>query len=254
MPAAAPTTSPAPPRVRSRVLPALALVTALYLAIDVSLFGLFSASVDRLGPSAAALQPPAAELAAVALASATADARLGPSARLDAWRLGLQVGAAAQWIGLAMQQPGEWQQRVAAARLQLAQAGHDARLGVAPAPLITPRQWADFSGLPRLVEQDADGLAAGIEARASARHRHLYQAGALLGGHAWSVQQGLAAAAPAAPEAIARHLALAGLPQALWLPLVRAPQGGTAATRQAALQAALAAVDTALGATPFPPP
>lgn len=254
MPAAAPSTiGNTQPRVRSRVLPALAVVTALYLGIDITLFGLFSASVGHLPPSAAALQPPAAEVAAVAQASATADARLGPAARLDAWRLGLQVGAAAQWIGLALQQPGVWQQRVATARQQLAQAGHDARLGVAPAPLITPRQWAEFSGLPRLVDQDADGLAARIETRASARHRHLYQAGALLGGHAWSVQQGLTAEAPAAPEAIARHLALAGLPQALWLPLVRAPHGGTAVERAAALQAGLAAVDAALGATPFPP-
>jgi hypothetical protein len=254
MPASPAHASTALPRVRSRVLPALALVTALYLGIDIALFSLFSAGSDRFAPSATAWQPAADEVAAVAQASAAADARLGPAARLAAWRLGLQVGEAAQWIGLAMQQPAQWQQRVDMARQQLARAGHDAVLGVAPAPLITPRQWAEFSSLPQRVAQDSDGTAARIEAGTSLRHRHLYQAGALLGGHAWSVQQGLVSAAPAAPEAIARHLALAGLPPALWLPLVRAPQGGTATERAAAQQAALAAVDAALAAARWPPP
>lgn len=244
MPAPAATT-PLPP-VRSRVLPALAVVTALYLALDIGLFSLFSAGIDRLSPRTAALAPPAAEVAAVAQASADADARLGPAARSAAWRLGLQVGQAAQQIGLALQQPAVWQQRVDAARQQVAEAGFDRLLGVAPAPLITPRQWADFAGLARLVEQDGDGLAARIEAAASLRHRHLYQAGALLGGHAWAVQQGLSAHAPQAPAAIARHLALAGLPAGLWAPLVQAPQGNTPQARAAALAAALAAVDAAL--------
>lgn len=228
------------------MLPALALVTVFYLALDIGLFSLFTASADRLARPADALAPPPADVAAVAQASAAADARLGPAARTAAWQLGLQVGAAAQQIGLAMQQPALWQQQVAAARQQLAQAGHDSLLGVAPAPLIAPRQWADFAGLDRLVEQDADGLAARIATNTTPRHRHLYQAGALLGGHAWAVQQGLVDHAPQAPAAIARHLALAGLPQAVWAPLVQAPQGDTPQARAAAMAAALAAVDAAL--------
>ena len=149
MPAPAATT-PLPP-VRSRVLPALAVVTALYLALDIGLFSLFSAGIDRLSPRTAALAPPAAEVAAVAQASADADARLGPAARSAAWGLGLQEGQA------DLLQPAVWQQRVDAARQQVTEAGFDRLLGVAPAPLITPRQWADFAGLARLVEQDGDG-------------------------------------------------------------------------------------------------
>jgi hypothetical protein len=239
-------TLPATPSVRSRVLPALVVVTLLYLALDIGLFSLFSAQADRLAPRADRLAPPAAEVGAVAQASAAADARLGPAARTAAWQLGPQVGAAAQQIGLVMQQPALWQQQVAAARQRVAQAGFDALLGVAPAPLITPRHWADFSALARLVEEDSGGLAARIEAVTSARHRHLYQAGALLGGQAWLAQQGLADDAPQAPAAIARHLALAGLPPAVWTPLVGAPQGATPQARAAAVAAALQAVDSAL--------
>lgn len=242
----APTPPTTLPRARSRVLPVLALVTLLYLGIDMALFGLFSASVGRIGPSADALQVPAAEVAAVVRASAAADARLGAAHRVAAWRLGLQVGEAAQSVGLALTQPALWQQRLAAAQAQVLAAGHDQTLGVAPAALIAPRQWADFSNLPRLVESDANGLAARIEAAASPRHRHLYQAGALLGGHAWALRQGLASTAPAAPEAIARHLALAGLPRALWLPLLAPPQGGSAAARAGALDARLAAIEAML--------
>lgn len=44
-------TLPATPSVRSRVLPALVLVTLLYLALDIGLFSLFSAPGRPVGTS-----------------------------------------------------------------------------------------------------------------------------------------------------------------------------------------------------------
>jgi hypothetical protein len=228
------------------------VVVVLYIALDTLWFRSFDAASDALQQLPLRAATPA-EIAAVAQASAAAEARLTPAHRAAALLLGLQVGQATQRIGLAMDQPALRAQRIAEAQQFIARSGADALLGVAPAPVLAPANWAEFGDLNGHVERDTTGLAARIEAAASPRHRHLYQAGALLGAHGVALAAQLPKVPPP-PAAVARHLALAGVPDALWVPLARPDLSATPQARAEAHLAALKALDAALRAPTFGTP
>ena len=161
------------------------------------------------------------------------------------------VGAATEHSGLALTQTTEQRRRTAQAQQRIAAAGLDRLLGVAPAPLLVPATWDVFSSLPSQVESDANGLAGRVETATSVRHRHLLQAGMLLGIQAWMADALMDQAPVQAPHALARHLALAGVPEPLWRPLSQPLPGDTPARRRDAFQRQLQVLQQALMAPEF---
>jgi hypothetical protein len=240
-----------PPR-RGRMLVALALVCALYIALDELSLALFSGGRALQAAIPAALGAPESEVDAVALASAERERALAPQRRVDAFRLGRQMGMVAQMTGLTMRDPVLQAQRREQAERALALEKLDAALGVAPVSLLVPRTLEEFGRLYQLIEQDASGMAGRIEAATSPRHRHLFIAGMHVGTYHYALLSAPDLPLhPLAPE-IARHATLAGVSRRLWWPLTQPPVGTDAQGRQVAYAASIQAFEAGLAEAALP--
>lgn len=172
--------------------------------------------------SAAALQAPAAEIAA---ASRTAVQRLPSGHRMAALRLGYELGYASQLVGVRALSAPEAQalgQQAAAPHAQLA-ARIASQWALGEAPPLGAHSLREFTELGARYEADESGLAARIAQRMSPLHRELYLLGAQLGGEAARIEDsgGQFSLPPAA--LIARHATLAGIEPRLWQPLAAPP-------------------------------
>lgn len=187
----------------------------------------------------------------LAARSREAEARLPPQRRVEAFRLGQQMGFLAEYLGSqALSDAAVRAQAEARAAPLAAQAGTLAEaLGVAPAVWPAASTADEFARLQARFEADETGLAGRIEAALSPRHRALYMLGVHVGINRAVVQSsggtlfnGLSA------SQLVRHATLAGLPPAWWEALSRAPEGATPEARQARFIAAIEALDAALAA------
>lgn len=184
----------------------------------------------------------------LAARSREAEARLPPQRRVDAFRLGQQMGFLAEYLGShALSDAAARAQAEARAAPLAAQAGTLAEaLGVAPAAWPAVSTADEFARLQARFEDDETGLGGRIERVLSPRHREIY----LLGVHAGinrAVVQTSGGARFNGPSAsfLVRHATLAGLPPAWWEALSRAPEG---ATPEARFISAIEALDAALAA------
>ena len=187
----------------------------------------------------------------LAARSREAEARLPPQRRVDAFRLGQQMGFLAEYLGShALSDAAVRAQAEARAAPLAAQAGALAdALGVAPAVWPAVSTADEFARLQARFEDDETGLAGRIEYALSPRHRALYLLGVHVGINRAVVQtrggthfNGLSA------SRLVRHATLAGLPPAWWEALSRAPEGATPEAREARFIAAIEALDAALAA------
>lgn len=187
----------------------------------------------------------------LAARSREAEARLPPQRRVDAFRLGQQMGFLAEYLGShALSDAALRAQAEARAAPLAAQAGTLAdALGVAPAVWPAVSTADEFARLQARFEDDETGLAGRIEHALSPRHRALYLLGVHVGINRAVVQtrggthfNGLSA------SRLVRHATLAGLPPAWWEALSRAPEGATPEAREARFIAAIEALDAALAA------
>ena len=188
------------------------------------------------------------EAADIRGAAAAADAIAPPEWRAAAWRLGLQIGYAGHIVGSSVAEPPEGQARarqLVAARLQnAAQLGQ--ALGIGPVGILTFKTASDFVREDYRLENDELGIASLIEARASARHRHLL----LLGMHV-----GIALACSNATRValldpnralIGKHATLAGVPRGAWEPVAQTPDAATSVDRVKDYAAAVSGLDEAV--------
>lgn len=189
----------------------------------------------------------------LAARSREAEARLPPQRRVDAFRLGQQMGFLAEYLGShALSDAAVRAQAEARAAPLTAQAGTLAdALGVAPAAWPAVSTADEFARLQARFEDDETGLAGRIEHALSPRHRALYLLGVHVGINRAVVQtsggtrfNGLSA------SRLVRHATLAGLPPAWWEALSRSPEGATPEAREARFIAAIEALDAALAAPP----
>lgn len=231
-----------PWRERLRFILATLLITLLYLAIQQAILS----GVAQFTRGGWTYNDPAKVHAAAAAnilkQSQAREAALGSQHPVAVYRLGMQYGYLSQWLGSYGARP-EAQMRQLAQPVQAnLQALHELAqfLGigaVAPLPVLTAN---DFAYLAQRLESDAGGVAAKVEQATSPRLRHVF----MLGAHA-----GMEVAALASPhdidpipaaELIGKHGTLSGVPETLWRPLMRLPQGDKTARFKAYRDAALA--------------
>lgn len=222
-------------------------ITGLYLALNAmwmtlapSLYRLTDARVE------AGWQREAAE---VAQASRRADGRLPASSRLDAYRLGFQVGYCSNILGSVSMQSPEVQARFKAVlepRIAGAQ-GLARTLGVGEVTLLKVTNVDEFAHIPDRLDGDELGLADRLEAVTSRRHRHLLLLGMQVGVGASLVQVTGGRVHEQLRPLAGRHATLVGVPAPAWEPVTVAPLGATPDERLAAYQKALNDLDAAVG-------
>ncbi|MGH8535441.1 MAG: hypothetical protein ACREXM_03015 [Gammaproteobacteria bacterium] len=234
-----------PPIVALRRLTLASLfVAGLYVLLDAGLHALLTYGVGQgWAPpgKSEALEREAAQIAAQAAASPAAQR---PDLRAAAWRLGRQLGFVSQ-AGHTAAVTGAADLAALVPRA-LREANVDAEvLGVAPAAALEGKTFEQAAALTRRIEDDELGIAARIEARTAAQHRHLFIAGMLVG------KQMVQRAVPGAPASnldgppIERHARLGGLAPEVCAGLAY-PKGGDRAARREAFFAAILAADRAL--------
>lgn len=197
------------------------------------------------------------EAEALAARSREAEARVPPQRRVEAFRLGQQMGFLAEYLGShALSDAASRAQAEARAAPLAAQAGSLAEaLGVAPARWPVVRTADEFARLQARFEDDESGLAGRIEAALSPRHRQLYLLGVHVGINRAVVQaSGGARFNGLSASLLVRHATLAGLPPAGWEALSRAPEGATPEARLARFINAIETLDAALAAPASPRP
>lgn len=182
--------------------------------------------------------------------SQAAEAKLPPSHRVDAWRLGVMLGYSTELIGAFTFSPAERQRQareIVAPMLARADA-IAALLEVGPVDVLAVRTAQDFGNLTGRVEADESGIAARIQAKLSPRDRHLFLLGMHSGLFFASLEFGSEQSPLPSPQTalIARHATLAGAAPGLWQPLQRIPSGNTRAEIVAAYRAAMTIFEGAL--------
>ena len=190
----------------------------------------------------------AEEARTVAAASAEAERRLPPAHRLAAWRLGLSLGFASEWLGSAAALGPDAQMKARASVAdRLRQAETIARaLGMSSVQPLQTRTLDDFSRLPDRIEADETGLAAAVEARLSPRHKHLFLLGMHVGAELCRVVATRGEVIGPDRTKIGRHSTLAGIPAELWQPVAEEPAGLDPEQAGARYRSAVEAVDAHL--------
>lgn len=255
----APSADPGPPhkphphpwRERLRFVLATVTLALLYLGIQQAMLW----GISKLTRSGWTYEDPAKvhaqQAAEIHKQSHTREAALSPQHPLTVYRLGMQYGYLSQWLGgyggrpeaemRNLERPVESNLR---ALRELSQF-----LGITPIAPLPVKTAADFGLLTQRLENDAGGVAAQVENATSPRLRHVF----MLGVHAGTQVAALASPhdidpIPAA-TLIGKHGTLGAVPEALWRPLARLPQGDKVSRRKAYLDAALA-VEQHLQPTP----
>lgn len=241
-------------RERWRFLVATLVLTLLYLAIQ----EVWLLAALQLGRAGWTYDDPAqiyaAEAATVAEQSKAREAALGPQHRSAVLELGILYGYLSQWLGGYGAQPEATMrelQRPVEHGIQRLNALAEA-LGIGPVERLPVRTAADFGQLTQRLEDDAGGVATRVEQVTSPRLRHLF----MLGVHAGTEVAALESANDVMPipasKLIGKHGTLAGVPEPLWRPLARLPQGEKAAAL-ASYRAAIGALDKSFGGAAAPP-
>jgi len=221
-------------------------ITAMYMALDRLWLALtpmlaqtFNAGQERKWND---------EAAGVARSSRDAERRLPASARLIAYRLGVEVGYCSNVLGSFAMSPPEIQVRAREAMEPRLSSARDLAhaLGLEELPLVPVATVEQFGRISERIDADETGLATRLEAVTSRRHRHLFLLGMHVGVSAAlaDVMQGQMFS-PVRTN-IGHHATLAGVPAAAWEPVARAPEGATPQDRTAAYRAALAVLEKAV--------
>ena len=222
-------------------------ITGLYLGLNAFWLGLAPSlsSMTSAGVEANWQR----EAVTVAEASRQADGRLPASSRIDAYRLGFQIGYSSNVMGSVALASPEMQARFKAvleprltAARDLAQA-----LGVGAVSLLPVTNVGEFGRVPERLDTDELGLANRLEDVTSRRHRHLLLLGMQVGAAAALAQMTGGRLHEQLRPLAGRHATLAGVPAQAWEPVTVAPDGATADERQAAYQKALSDLDAAVG-------
>lgn len=184
--------------------------------------------------------------------SRAAEARLPPERRVQAFRLGFEMGFLAQSLGsVALSDEPARQQMESSV---LPRADHADRLaeemGLGPAHWPRVETLAQFVRLQERFEVDEGGLAARIEARLSPRHRELYLVGVHTGINEVAVRATVEAFNDLSVRLMTQHATRASLPPAAFEALTRPPVGSSAEKRLEARRAALRALEVAIAADP----
>ena len=188
----------------------------------------------------------------VAQVSRQADNRLAAASRLDAYRLGFNVGYCSNLLGSVALSSPEVQARLKAV-LEPRLAGVQdlaRRLGVGDATLLKVTNVEEFGRVPDRLDADELGLANRLEAVTSRRHRHLLLLGMQVGAGAALTQVTGGQVHNQLRPLAGRHATLAGVPAGAWEPVTVAPAGATAEERLAAYEKALSDLDAAVGSLP----
>jgi hypothetical protein len=190
----------------------------------------------------------AREAARVAEESRPALERLPPLSRRVTFRLGHELGYAAELGGSVVSsrpEAQEWARPIVERHISAA-SGLAAALGLGDVRVLPVTTLSEFGALNQRIDDDENGLAARIEQQLSKLHRHLYLLGAHLGTEAARVDStGGELFGPEVPR-IRRHAILAGVPTALWQ-AVGAAKADTPAQTVERFHAAVAAIDGSLG-------
>jgi hypothetical protein len=223
-------------------------ITGLYLGLNAFWLTL-APSVYRL-TDARVEEDWQREAGEVAQVSRRADNRLPASSRLDAYRLGFQVGYCSNVLGsVALSSPEVQARFKAVLEPRLASAQELARtLGVGDVTLLKVTNVDEFGHVPDRLDADELGLANRLEAVTSRRHRHLLLLGMQVGAGASLTQVTGGNVHDQLRPLAGRHATLAGVPAQAWEPVTVAPAGATADERLAAYQKALSDLDAAVGA------
>ena len=135
------------------------------------------------------------------------------------------LGFASEWVGSVVALKPDSQMRAheaIAERLKEAEATAQA-LGLGSARMLPMRTLDDFDRLPDRIEADETGAAADIEARLSARHKHLFLLGMHVGAELCRVVATGGEVISPDRQKIGRHATLAGIPAELWRPIAEEP-------------------------------
>lgn len=189
----------------------------------------------------------AAQAADVAERSRQREAGLPTTTAHRVFRLGFEYGYLGQWLGGYGEQPHEVMEQlsrpVAPHVIRMTELAEE--LGVAPVARLPVRTAADFNRLTQRIEDDPLGIAGRVEQASSLRLRHLFLLAAHVGTEAASLESPGNLTPIPATELIGMHATLAGVPEALWRPLGRAPRGAHA-QRLADYRAAIGRMEDSL--------
>jgi hypothetical protein len=161
--------------------------------------------------------------------SAPRESQLTPAHREAAYALGFHLAYAAVVLGPAAASSAAREE----SRRRLVPEAERARrhaqiLGIGDAQPFDVSTPSKYLGLAAAIQADETGLAAQIGSSMTPRHKHLFLMGALVGtaaGQVYVASMFEETPWPAPSLAIAHHATLAGVPPALWEPLVQLDTG-----------------------------
>jgi hypothetical protein len=192
------------------------------------------------------------EAAAVAAAAREADQRLPPEWRVAAFRLGYHVGYLTERVGSFAMSEAKVREQVDTITAPRVKTAEDLALamGVGPATALPVSTADEFAHIEDRIERDELGLAARVEAKASARHRHLLLLGMHVGVTVGAGEITYGEILDPKRRFIGHHAALAAVPAAAWEPVTRSPEGATGKDRLTNYMATLADLERAIAELP----
>ncbi len=217
------------PRGLFRFIAATFAVAFLYLALQATWTRLGAVLAQQSWMPAWFTDDLAEEARQIEEQSAQRESQLTPAHREAAYALGFHLGYSAVVLGPGAASNAAREE----SRRQLLPEAERARrhvqlleIGEAkPFDVSTPIK---YLRLAAAIEADETGLAARIESRMTPRHKQLFLLGALVGaaaGQVYVASRQPEPAWPVPPPAIGHHATLAGVPRALWKPLVQLETG-----------------------------
>lgn len=241
-------------RERWRFLAATLAVTLLYLALqEVWLWAAL-----QLGRSGWTYDDPAktyaAEAATVAAQSKAREAALSPQHPHAVLELGVWYGYLSQWLGGYGAQPEatmrELEHPVEHVIRRMNTLAEALEIGlVERLPVHTA---ADFGQLTQRLEDDAGGVASRVEQATSLRLRHLFMLGVHVGTELAALESATDVMPIPATKLIGKHGTLAGVPEPVWRPIARLPEGERTAALARYREAIGALEKSVAGATTSP--
>ena len=236
-----------------RFLAAAVLVALMYVGLQEAWLAIFSAIFEQgATPDEVLTGPVQREAARISVESAAKEASLTVMHRRVAFQLGYQVGYGAGARGSTLTWSDAERAQLDKGLVPREQAASQLAefLRIGDIQWLPVRNLGENLRLPNAIEADENAQAARIEAATTPRHKELY----LLGAHTGVLSAQIDIAAvhggrvwPVPPLAIARHAALAGVPRALWSPLLHVPVGQDPLQVSEAYRRSVIALETALG-------
>lgn len=238
-------------RERRRFLLATVVITLLYLGIQEVWMRAASELAHRGWTVNDPAQTYATEAMEIAQSSRQREMALDPDFPQKVFQLGFEYGYLSQFLGGYGPQPDEVMQQLSRPVEAHVRRFHALaeQLGVAPISRLPVHTAADFSELTRRIDDDPERVAMRIEQVGSRRLRHLFLFAAHTGTQAAALETAGDVAPIPATLRIGRHATLAGIPEALWRPLIKTSRGSRAEMHRN-YRASVTHLENALAANP----